>query len=83
MKLEQIIWPYYLFVMSCLESLDYFDENNLWKDTALIVGTDHGLLGEHDWWAKNRMPLYEEISHIPLFFFILIINTLLGKEEQA
>ena len=34
------------------------------------VGTDHGfLLGEHDWWAKNRMPLYEVISHIPLFFY--------------
>ena len=49
--------------------LDYFDHNDMWKDTALIVGTDHGfLLGEHDWWAKNRMPLYEEISHIPLFF---------------
>src|SRR5690606_15340630 len=24
------------------------------------------LLGEHDWWGKNKMPLYEEISHIPL-----------------
>ena len=48
--------------------LDYFDEHDLWKDTALILTTDHGfLLGEHDWWAKNRMPLYEEISHIPLF----------------
>ena len=50
--------------------LDYFDEHDLWKDTALIVGTDHGfLLGEPDWWAKNRMPLYEEISHIQLFFY--------------
>jgi arylsulfatase A-like enzyme len=48
--------------------LDYFDEHDMWKDTALILTTDHGfLLGEHDWWAKNRMPLYEEISHIPLF----------------
>lgn len=48
--------------------LDYFDEHDLWKDTALIVTTDHGfLLGEHNWWAKNRTPLYEEISHIPLF----------------
>jgi arylsulfatase A-like enzyme len=48
--------------------LDYFDEHKMWEDTALIVATDHGfLLGEHDWWAKNRMPLYEEISHIPLF----------------
>lgn len=34
----------------------------------LVVSTDHGyLLGEHDWWAKNRMPAYEEIAHIPLF----------------
>lgn len=48
--------------------LDYFDEHDMWDDTALVLTTDHGfLLGEHDWWAKNRMPLYEEISHIPLF----------------
>ncbi len=47
--------------------LDYFDANALWQDTALILTTDHGfLLGEHDWWAKNRMYPYEEISHIPL-----------------
>lgn len=48
--------------------LDYFDAHGLWDDTTLIVSTDHGfLLGEHDWWAKNRMPIYEEIAHIPLF----------------
>jgi arylsulfatase A-like enzyme len=48
--------------------LDQFDAHGLWDDTALVVSTDHGfLLGEHDWWAKNRMPLYEEIAHIPLF----------------
>jgi len=48
--------------------LDYFDLHDLWKDTALIVSTDHGfLLGEHDFWAKNRMNMYEEIVHIPLF----------------
>jgi hypothetical protein len=40
----------------------------MWDDTALILTTDHGfLLGEHDFWAKNRMNLYEEIVHIPLF----------------
>ena len=50
--------------------LDFFDENNLWEDTTLILTTDHGfMLGEHDWWAKNRMPLYNEISHIPLFIY--------------
>ena len=33
-----------------------------------MVTTDHGfLLGEHDFWAKNRMNLYEEVAHIPLF----------------
>ena len=48
--------------------LDDFDEHDLWKDTALVVTTDHGfLLGEHDFWAKNRMTIYEEIAHIPLF----------------
>ena len=48
--------------------LDHFDAYDLWKDTALVVTTDHGfLLGEHDWWAKNIMPCYNEVAHIPLF----------------
>ena len=48
--------------------LDYFDAHDLWQDTALVVSTDHGfLLGEHDWWAKLRMPCYDEVAHIPLF----------------
>ena len=47
--------------------LDYFDAHDMWKDTCLILTTDHGfLLSEHDWWGKNLMPYYEEISHIPL-----------------
>lgn len=34
----------------------------------LIVGTDHGfLLGEHRFWAKMRMPMFEEIAHTPFF----------------
>jgi len=50
--------------------LDLMDELDLWKDTMLIVNTDHGfLLGEHDWWAKNVMPFYNEIAHIPLFIW--------------
>lgn len=48
--------------------LDLFDEHELWDDTMLIVNTDHGfLLGEHDWWAKCRMPFYSEIAHTPFF----------------
>ncbi|MEM9443635.1 MAG: sulfatase-like hydrolase/transferase, partial [Pseudomonadota bacterium] len=50
------------------ELLDYFDAHDLWKDTALILSTDHGyLLGEHDFWAKNRMHTYQELANIPLF----------------
>ena len=48
--------------------LDCMDEHRMWDDTALVVTTDHGfLLGEHSWWAKNVMPCYEEVAHIPLF----------------
>ncbi len=50
--------------------LDLMDEYNLWEDTMLIVNTDHGfLLGEHGWWGKTTMPLYQEIAHIPLFIY--------------
>ncbi|WP_054024408.1 sulfatase [Bacillus sp. FJAT-28004] len=50
--------------------LDTMDELDLWKDTMLIVNTDHGyLLGEHDWWAKTIMPFYNEIAHMPLFIW--------------
>jgi arylsulfatase A-like enzyme len=50
--------------------LDLMDELDLWKDTFLIVNTDHGfLLSEHGLWAKNFQPLYNEIAHIPLFIY--------------
>lgn len=50
--------------------LDLMDEMDLWKDTMLIVNTDHGfLLSEHDWWGKGSMPCYEELVHTPLFIW--------------
>jgi arylsulfatase A-like enzyme len=50
--------------------LDTMDELDLWRDTLLIVCTDHGLLlGEHDWWGKNIAPWYNENAHIPLFIW--------------
>ncbi|WP_374426160.1 sulfatase [Paracoccus sp. (in: a-proteobacteria)] len=63
---------YYAVVSLCDDLLgrllDEFDAHDMWRDTALVVTTDHGfLLGEHDFWAKNRMNMYEEIVHIPLF----------------
>jgi arylsulfatase A-like enzyme len=69
---EELRANYYAIVSLCDallgKLLDYFDEHDLWRDTALLVTTDHGfLLGEHDFWAKNRMNMYEEIVHIPMF----------------
>ena len=63
---------YFALVRMCDEYLgrllDHFDANDLWRDTALIVSTDHGLLlGEHDYWGKNRPPFFNEVTHIPLF----------------
>lgn len=48
--------------------LDKMDEYNLWEDTMLIVNTDHGfLLGEHGWWGKSIMPIYNEVANTPFF----------------
>jgi hypothetical protein len=48
--------------------LDWMDASDAWRDTALIVSTDHGLLlGEHEYWGKNRPPFFEEVARIPLF----------------
>lgn len=50
--------------------LDIMDEHDLWKDTMLIVNTDHGfMLGEKEWMGKNVQPMYEEIVHIPFFLY--------------
>lgn len=49
--------------------LDAFDRFDLWKDTMLIVNTDHGfLLGEHEWWGKMA-PLYNEVANTPFFIY--------------
>jgi len=48
--------------------LDRMDRYDLWKDTLLIVNTDHGfLLGEHDLWAKCWAPFYNEVAWTPFF----------------
>lgn len=50
--------------------LDIMDEHDMWKDTMLIVNTDHGyLLGEHGWWSKSVMPTYNEIAHVPFWIW--------------
>ena len=50
--------------------LDQMDEQELWKDTMLIVNTDHGFfLSEHGYWGKGCCPNYEELVHTPLFIW--------------
>jgi arylsulfatase A-like enzyme len=50
------------------EVIDTMDALDLWKDTMLIVWTDHGfLLGEKECCAKIWMPFYEEVAHTPFF----------------
>ena len=47
--------------------LDVLDHYDMWKDTLVILTTDHGyLLGEHGCWAKNNIPDYNEVYHLPM-----------------
>jgi arylsulfatase A-like enzyme len=85
---EELRANYHALVAHCDallgQLLDYFDANDLWKDTALVVSTDHGfLLGEHDFWAKNRMHMYEELVHIPLFVHDPRAPELAGTRSDA
>lgn len=60
--------------------LDFFDQHDLWKDTLLVVNTDHGfLLGEKEWSGKSVMPVYNEIAHVPFFIW----NPKLGVANEA
>lgn len=64
--------------------LDLMDEYDMWKDTMLIVNTDHGfLLGEHGWWGKTAMPIYDEIAHTPLFVYDPRIPQYAGQHRQS
>lgn len=46
---------------------DKLDELDAWKDTMVVLTTDHGtMLGEHGYSMKNVMPVYNEIARIPM-----------------
>jgi arylsulfatase A-like enzyme len=71
-QIQQVREEYAALLSMCDSNLgdvlDLMDELDLWKDTMLIVWTDHGfMLGEHRCWAKMWMPMYEEIGHTPFF----------------
>ena len=72
--IQQVRYEYAALLSMCDsylgKVLDLMDNLNLWEDTLLIVGTDHGfLLGEHGAWAKIVHPFYNEVAHIPLFMW--------------
>ena len=63
--------------------LHYFDENDLWKDTALILTTDHGfMLEEHEWWGRIGC-LFNEIANIPLLFYHPHFPENMGERRQS
>lgn len=73
-QIKHLRYQYAALVSMCDHSLgrilDLMDELNLWKDTLLIVHSDHGfLLGEHGWWGKCAQPFYNEIAQIPFFIW--------------
>jgi len=73
-QIEHLRYEYAALVSMCDRSLgrvlDLMDELNLWKDTMLIVNTDHGFfLGEKGYLAKVVMPFYNEVAQIPLFIW--------------
>ena len=48
--------------------LDFMDEHDMWKDTMLVVNTDHGyLIGEHGNFGKNIFPNFDQLAHTPFF----------------
>lgn len=64
--------------------LDAMDRYDMWEDTMLIVNTDHGfLLGEHGWWGKTSMPIYNEIAHTPLYIYDPRRKELAGCRRNA
>lgn len=71
-QVRQNIINYAALVTMCDEYLgkilDIFDAHDLWKDTMLVVNTDHGyFLGEKGFMGKNYMPVYDEIGNLPFF----------------
>ena len=63
--------------------LDFMDDHDMWKDTMLIVNTDHGfMLGEKGYLGKNYMPMYDEIVHLPFYIHVPGISETPGRRDS-
>jgi arylsulfatase A-like enzyme len=66
------------------EVLDTFDRLDLWRDTLLVVWTDHGfMLGEHESWGKCWLPFYQEIAHTPFWMWDPRSPAAAGQSRRA
>nr|WP_318683835.1 sulfatase [uncultured Acetatifactor sp.] len=64
--------------------LDKMDQLDMWRDTMLIVNTDHGfMLGEKEWMGKNIQPMYQEIVHLPFFLYDPRCPDAKGERREA
>lgn len=86
--IEHVRYNYAALVSKCDrylgKVLDIMDQYHMWEDTMLIVNTDHGfLLGEHGWWGKTVMPIYNEIAHIPLYVYDPRRKELAGMKRES
>ncbi len=50
--------------------LDFMDDQAMWRDTMLIVCTDHGfMLGEQGLFGKHFPTMWDEIGHTPFYLW--------------
>lgn len=87
-KIRQYRINYAALVTMCDEYLgkilDIFDEYDMWKDTVLIVNTDHGyFLGEKGFVGKNYPPVYDEIGNLPFFIHLPDMPEADGCQRKA
>lgn len=50
--------------------IDFMDDHDMWKDTMVILNTDHGfMLGEHGYFGKNYMETLPEVANTPFMIW--------------